>query len=445
MDFVNFNESRNILIITSSGGSGHLQAAAAIEAYAKELPNVKLKKIDLLKELGIGKIGGIAVNQWDQALKMGDIDKQIYLVNKKWLAEALFVLPIYFKILYLLWKYEIDLIVDTQPLGTKAIVHAAYTVNRANEVLKRNLPKITVSKIMTDLPTDKATHFYDAIKLLDKEERQIFELVTTIPLLKNGETDQDFWKKHCNLSIKQVRYANLPLRSAFNRYTSPFIPNKPKYLKVKFNTEDEFNLVKSCLGKDRLEYTINSDGKKVIQNEVAENDQVFTVLLGGQAVIEATLEYVKKMIRWARRSKHKDSCFHLYVFCSKHISGQNTLFKQICNLTIKTKDFPKNLHVIPLALQDDTEVAPILFRSDVIIIRSGGMASMEVLKIVNGKAFIHSEVKNATRKSTQHELLKGIALWEAGNAEYLIKMKHAIIVTPKSILSELSKVKFSNK
>jgi len=439
MDCVNFNKIKNLLIITSSGGSGHLNAAAAIEANAKQSHNLKIKKVDLLRDLLVGNFGNLLAKRWDQALKTGALGEQIFLGQITWLADILFAMPIFLKTLILLWKYEIDHIVDTQALGTMAIVRAAYMINITNAFFRKNQPKITVSKIMTDLPTDKALHFFHSIKKLAKK-RQIFELVTTKPLLKDGESEEDFWKTHCNLTMKQIRYANFPLRPAFIRFENSPLMEKPVCLELKFNSEEEFHLIKVCSGKDQLEYSTKNCGKKVIQKNIQENDHVFSLMLGSQAVVESTLQYVENKIQWVRQSGQKDCCYHLFVFCSQHIPGQNTLFKKVCNLVVQTEDFPKNLHVVPLAFQDDTELAPILFRSDHIIIRTGGMTVMEVLKVFNGKIFIHSEAKDHTKECTQNELLNGIALWEAGNAEYLIKMKNATVVTPWSISKALCQV-----
>jgi hypothetical protein len=62
---------------------------------------------------------------------------------------------------------------------------------------------------------------------------------------------------------------------------------------------------------------------------------------------------------------------------------------------------------------------------------------MELMAIMSGKSFIHSEAKKGKNKTLSREdLLKGIPGWEAGNARYLIKKVNAKLVTPETLLEE---------
>ena len=57
---------------------------------------------------------------------------------------------------------------------------------------------------------------------------------------------------------------------------------------------------------------------------------------------------------------------------------------------------------------------------------------MELLHVMSGQIWIHSEVKREKVKDilSNEELLKGIPNWEAGNASYLIEKKGAKVITP---------------
>ena len=88
-------------------------------------------------------------------------------------------------------KEGVDQIVDTQPVGTFAIIKA---IKLARKITGKPLK---LEKIVTELPTDNVIHFFKPIKLLSSTDRSLIKLITTLPLLKENQTAEGFWKKNC--------------------------------------------------------------------------------------------------------------------------------------------------------------------------------------------------------------------------------------------------------
>ena len=469
-DISNLNNSRNVLVISSSGGAGHKEAAKAIIGEAKKntggiqplslSPNIV--DVDMLRDIVPGKVGMVEVGikaskAWDDAQKNGDVAAQEKLFEQRWLAEFIFAVPIFFKVIYLLIKNEIDTVVDTQVLGTKTIIRAVRVVNLYNSIFNNGRQKIRVTKVMTDMPTIKSAHFFGTIKSLSEADRDVFQLHTTRPLLRDGESEDEFWEIHCGFSPEiakeHIKYTEFPLRPAFNKFKDKGLSELPTKLQVKVNKDggdEEVAFIRDCIGCCDLEVQAldspdpkQPDGKKhAIEFDISPNDKVFTIMLGSQAAAESTLKYVRNAINVVKQAGNAETKHHVFVFCNRHEMGKDSLFKKVRDLVMETEDFPENLNVIPLAFQDDDEIAPLYFRSNATITRSGGLTAMEIHEVVMGQIFIHSEAKmDNSGNMTEDDLLKGIPLWEGGNAEYLQKMKGAKIITPDMLATALANVK----
>jgi hypothetical protein len=162
-------------------------------------------------------------------------------------------------------------------------------------------------------------------------------------------------------------------------------------------------------------------------------DFVACVLLGSQPAFGATLSYVKKFMRLAKEVEQR-APLHLFIFCGHHQLGERSLLSQVSDLIVRLKDYPSQLTIIPLSFQTDQLIAPLFHRSDLTCTRSGGQTAMELMCLMRGEMWIHSEAKvNDDQNFAQ--LLKGIPGWEAGNAIYLKKLWGAKIVTPETFMS----------
>ncbi|MBS4167405.1 hypothetical protein [Parachlamydia sp. AcF125] len=421
MPFSKIINTRSVLI-SSEGGSGHKIAALAVKSRYQG----SYYELDTFATLG--KIGKACTERWNQAQKRGDIKTQIKLANYQGLAEALFSIPIYFRVCYVLLRHNIDQIIDTQAIGTRSIIRAARTVNFIYKLLRKKERVINVWKIFIELPTSKSLYYHRYIKKLSKKDKKIFKLVSIKPPFKTIQEEEDFWQKYCNLSVltKEVVYADPPIRKEFLTYKN--LPSKPQKLAFAVNTEEELHLLQSI--HNDLEPD-PSEAKNLWNISIKNDDIVMTLMLGSQVAEKATLNYVSRLFQAGETIISQDKKIYFFVYCNKHIPQQETLFKKVVDLVKTYQKTNPNIKVVPLTFQNASEIAPMMYRSDFAIIRTGAQASQEAKSSVQGQILIHSENTDENISlEDQSELLKGIPLWEGGNAEFLINTCQAKIVNP---------------
>jgi hypothetical protein len=402
---------KKLLIITSSGGGGLLQAAVAKEqeALAKN-PDLVIIRRDLLKDWA--PFSSFCINFWNQAQQNGSIPLQMFCVYTQFIWDICLFPSVFFSVLNLLIKEDVDSVIDTQPLATLAIVRALRLFNRWRQ------KEVRLEKVLVDLPTRRATHFFRPIKKLSRRNRKLLQLTTIAPLLEEGETAEEFWQETCGLSEKEVNCEDCYVRQAFAKYKGKGRSTTPMHIKVRYKNQEELQLMQRTYQRGQIAAT-------VLENEVdfliKPEDRMVTILLGSQPASEATLNYVK---RWAALAKERPITTHLFVFCADHKPGTESLFKRVSDLVAEIKDYSKNFTVIPFSFQNETVIAPLFYRSDITCTRSGGQTAMELMCVSTGQMWIHSEAKEG------QDLLKGIPGWEAASAAYLEKMRGAKIVTP---------------
>ena len=412
---------RKILIITSSGGGGLLQAALAKEQ--KELdqdPSALIVKRDLLKDW-LGKlIGSFCICQWNNAQRSGNVAKLKWFVERAYIADIIFWPQIFIKSLRTFFREDVDHVIDTQPLATPAILVALRIFNFVRK------KKIILEKVAVDFPTESNTHFFSPIKKLSKKNRSQLYLITIEPLLKENETEEQFWQKYCNLSVKDVRYEYVVRRSFF-LWKDVKRDKKPFPLSFQIRNSEERELIARTLSRGSLKAEFEDESMRFA---LAPDHKVVTILLGSQVAGLATLEYIKGFIQRARKNRGP---LDLFVFCMEHRVGQVSLFSRVADLIAQEQDYPSNLSVIPFGLQDDSVIAPLFHRSDITCTRSGGQTAMELMCVMHGEIWIHSEMH--VKEAAFEDLLKGIPGWEAGTAVYLCKKLGARIVTPELIFN----------
>lgn len=153
---------KKLLIITSSGGGGLIQTANAKEQEALSRdPSLIIVRKDLLKDWV--PFSTFFINFWNRAQQKGQISAQMICVKGQFIWDFFLYPSVLFYALYTFLKEDVDYVIDTQPLGTSAIVKALNYFNR-----KRN-KKVRVEKVLVDLPTKQATHFFGPIKKLSKK------------------------------------------------------------------------------------------------------------------------------------------------------------------------------------------------------------------------------------------------------------------------------------
>jgi hypothetical protein len=407
---------KKVLIITSSGGGGLLQAANAKEQEIKaHNPHTEVIQRDVMKDWVWSKLGKFSVNRWNQAQLRGDVKAQSFWGATAPVAEYLFWLPIFVCSLYTLFKEDIDRVIDTQVLGTSATIKALRLYNRTR---KKN---VVLEKVLVDLPTKKATHFFRPIQMLNARDRKLFRLITIDPLLEKGETAAEFWKKHCNLTDQHLQYEDYYVRRSFVEYRHIERKVEPFALKTRFRSEDELECILRSVKKGAAKYEVNGGEIRFMIDPKA---LVFTVLLGSQPANNATLNYVLKCLEISGERP-----VYLFVFCSNHESGQKSLLRKVSEVVGQYASYPKNLTIVPMSFQSDDVIAPLFFRSNMTCTRSGGQTAMELLSVSQGEIWIHSEAACKAMPLTDEDLLAGIPGWESANAAYLQHKRGARIVT----------------
>lgn len=415
-------KKKKLLLITSSGGGGHLQAAKAqaVKALA-ENPQTKIIEKDVFLDFLSKPMGRAFAFLWNYSQKRGKIKIQTFLLRNLPTADFLFGTFIFAQVLYLLIKEGIDQIVDTQNLGTSAIIKA---IKIARKLTGKTLK---LEKIVTELPTDNVVHFFKPIKKLSPHDRSFIKLITTIPLLQENQTADAFWKKNCGLSEKEVCYESFPLRPSFTKYIHlEREHNLRMEIKIHVNSGEEKYLITDTMKKGSIRSEIYRE-KIVIAIE--PTDKVSTILLGSQPTEEATLKYVKKYIEIMTRLGIEERHL-LFVFCNSHRENRNSLLKRVHTLIHKVECYPENLNIIPMCFQSDDVIASLYYRSDATFTRSGGLTAMELMSVAQGQIWIHSETRHGTIDDDTLE--KGMPVWERGNASYLQEKKGARFITPET-------------
>lgn len=409
---------KKLLIITSSGGGGLIQTANAKEQEAlAQDPTLQIIRRDFMKDWI--PFGEYFANIWNRAQKKGSVSAQQIVCIQGQFFWDFFVFPIiFFCTLYTLFKEDVDQIIDTQPMGTSAIV-------RALDIFNRKRGKNTrLQKVLVDLPTRKATHFFRPIKKLSPKRRRLVQLTSIVPLLEEGETGEKFWQETCGLSEKEIRYEDAYVRKAFHRFRGKERTRSSVDLKIRFQSPEELRLIETTLQRGSL---LPKKEEEALLFSIAPEDRVITILLGSQPAEEATLSYVKKLTELARLFPKRKT--HLFVFCGSHSVGQDSLLKKVATFVAESKDHPSHFSVIPFSFQKEDVIAPLFHRSHATCTRSGGQTAMELMAVSTGMIWIHSEAKK------NQDLLKGIPGWEAASALYLQKLRGATILTPHTIAS----------
>ena len=425
--------THKVLLVTSSGGGGLLQAARAKQQeIVDSYPNAVVLERDVMLHWMWRPLGRIFVYLWNRAQMRGDVRAQSFFGGAGAVfAEYIFWPHIFVCSLYILFKEKVDRVIDTQIFGTTAILKAIRIYNRHRG------KNVVLEKVLVDLPTKKATHFFLPIRALSNNDRKHFRLVTIAPLLQEGESEEEFWKKNCKLTANELLYEDCYVRRAFRKYrTEEKIPEK---LFIRTKTDLEKQMVLKISSSGSLPMIEKVDG---IEFKISSDVCVFTLLLGSQPASNATMNYIQKVVEAAKKVPNRQICF--FAFTAEFKEKQDSLFSKVFSWIDALNSIPSNLTLIPMSFQQDDVIAPLFTRSNATCTRSGGQTAMELMSVARGKIWIHSEAKGAF--PSHEELLQGIPGWESENAVYLEKAKGASLVTPEIIaplLDDLFKNEFS--
>ncbi len=405
-------------MITSSGGGGHLQAANAKSIELKRnYPLATIYSRDILRDWFINVIGAFAAQLWNTAQASGNVNAQRRVYKWNSLAEKILWLPIFLSALFTFIHYDIHKVVDTQTIGTSAVI---YAMRIYQKICGRRL---ILEKLLSDLPTEKTIHFFNPIKKLSKKNKQFIKVICAKPLLSNNQSERDFWQKQCRLDLKNIEYQTFPIRPGFHKYKYQKFHQKKINLHLSTRSLLENFLIAETMKKGSIHAIFE---KNAIHLSIQQEEYVVTLMLGSQPNSVAILKYIQSFVTFARQSKHK---YLLFIFCNH----QHILLTKMHKLIQSIKHYPTNLSIIPMGAQEDSIIAPLYSRSNATITRSGGLTSMELLIAGKGRVWIHSEDIEKTPWI-------GMPIWELGNAEYLMHHLNAEITTPQQFQSVIEAI-----
>lgn len=479
-----------IPILTSSGGGGHIAAAKARKQELekkyegklydenKNPTGIKIEIIDLMGEYaeaknhndpwiptwriaGIGTVfsGKENTKKWNDAQKKGGIDSVRTLeslVDKQWIAERIQAGKVYKKLKEYLNNNDVQEIYNTQALSTPSICQA---IAEHNEKEEKNLKLVAT---VTEFLTHKAVHFLNPLSKIKPAHRKVLKVeVTEPPLCSPGETPKEFLKSH---GVENIDFVYLsekgkepPVRKEFKEFKKEdkdeiIIKAKKDVVGVPTNELPEHSYIKKQLGEAGEE---KSDNEFSVTK--GPNDKLATITMGSQGS-STVLEYIDQFVEQAKNYKGNGNLY-LAILAGKN-EGDKSLYAQarahIQSLQNQGK-IPKNTKILPLAFQDGKHMASLLYNSDVLVTRSGGMSSIEAKYTgredinPNRQVYVHSEEVTSPDTFPKHNydavyegLISGTVKWEGGNAEYLMKNIKASLGSPTTIdfgLSEKSQNK----
>lgn len=426
---------QNILIVSNGCGSGHIQTEKYVTNVLRDRNlGINIVPIDVYKNAFGETIGNYVIENWAQKQREGDVAALNGYLSLQWVDRYFLCIFTFTTFLYKMLKEDVDAIVTVQPISTGALIAAARVANFINWFFGIKNEKVTVTMVLTELPTQYTENFFYGLRCLSDEDRSIFKLVTAPPLLEDGEDEATFWQRTCALplgNIECVSPEELPVRSAFKKQ---YETNLPVRLKLKASS-DQLAAMQKCAGLN-----FDQEGEEIIV-PINTSDDVATIRLGGQSCLEAAKSYVNTLMD---KAHHVNNRQFIFVLCGGD-RGPDSLFQHICNLvdTKRQEGGYESVHVVPLAFQEDIHIAPLVHRSNQDFIKSGGATAMELVALPpQGSIFIHAAPPQGSLAAEEEELMtEGMPMWEAGNARYLKEFLDAQIVSPGTLSSRLDRLK----
>lgn len=425
--------SRHIqVVIDSRGGGGHIAAGKAQAArWNAQGPDYETHTVDFMgdemvnsvKFPFIGPLGDYGVDQWNQKQQEGDVKGLIALTKRAWQGDLIFRPIAVRKFAEYLRKFdrEPERVVSTQALCIDALAQAIITVNRERGW------NMKLDVVMTDMPTEQAQHFFRSLSVVGRNKTLAKMVTLHAPrpiLLKSGETEADFWKRHIG-NVRVITTGRLPIREAFFEHHCTL--HQSARIQMRVNHPHELSILQRGNPVTRLPAAATH-----VDYDVRPQDRVATIMLGSQPPSEAVNGYIDAFVQAASREEplylkerrkaklhsaqtstpyQSPPRYYLFVFCGKPESGEsrNELLRKVEHRLASyvgrdgKSSIPKNITIVPFTYQDDTTLAPLLHRSNLALTKSGGSTCFELMQLHNDddhqglleeaqrKVFIHSE------------------------------------------------------
>lgn len=259
-------------------------------------------------------------------------------------------------------------IISTQAMALPALCDA---VTAYNQKYAGFAPEVKIHQYMTDMPTKGAVHFFNSLNGLNEKQRDQMYLygVNLDPHIID------------HFGLNNPKFAGV---FSLDPENNPMVRKTFRHIDRDFD-----NTLKTTL-------EVKETGDKVSRHDIEPTEKMAAVMLGSQASLD-TIAYVEKL------AEHQFD--KIFVF-----GGQAPHIKEKLQPLIER--FPGK--IIALANQDHPQIAPIMKRSDLVVMRGGGLSVMEQMALPHKEGqviLIHT-------KEEEGKLTSGIS-WEDANVDKL--------------------------
>lgn len=327
--------------------------------------------------------------------------------------------------------------------------HAAPLTDETYDVENREKLKATLQNLARKYPTRE---FHTLLHEISQGDKEIVDYQTLYKYLNQENNikmrelyDIAYYVMQCpNLIDLDPSHFHLtigPIRPAFVQKYEERIGKKHK------NETSIISIEQSKKNRDAQSSTVLELESKIPKEkvEIPRNADVNAIMLGSQAS-EKTLKYIDEYIENFKKSEKEH---YLFVFAGDYSlpikendSTKLCLYEKVCQKIIDA-NLPENVHIIPLENQGEKMIAKTFSIADEVLIRSGGLSSMEVEAVCKEgcRIFVHSETEEDVDSFTSEEnfnqaCFKKMLPWEEGNGLHIQASRrdcHVKIVNTTSI------------
>lgn len=269
-------------------------------------------------------------------------------------------------------------IISTQAMALPALCDAVIAYNQYP--LNKERPKVVIHQYMTDLPTTGAIHFFNPLSQLTAVQQKQIKLYG---VGMNYKILGHFFKQTPHFSC----VSNVPFQE------NPMV--RPGFTDKTLDNSNKFS-------EDLKVSVFDTDQEQKLSYDIDANQKIASIMLGSQAGND-TYDYLETLLN--------NGIDKVFVFGGK---TNPELYAKINALIEREPTYRDRL--IALANQNDQTMTPIMTRSDVLIIRGGGLSVMEQLAMnhnPNQRVLIHYP------DLPSKELTSGIS-WEDENVRVLM-------------------------
>ncbi len=283
-------------------------------------------------------------------------------------------------------------VISTQAMALPALCDAVKAYNEwlDQQKLENKPSKVVIHQYMTDLPTKGAVHFFNSLSTLTADQQSQMKLYAVG--LKQEIIHHFFPKGNSFAGLYNIPFNENPMvRPGFK---DPALDNSQK-----FNEDISISLKGYDYEKETDRWNKGVD----VQYTIKAKEQIASIMLGSQAGAD-TVEYILPLL-----NKGMDKVF---VFGGQQ---NKALSDKIDGMLQKYPQYKGK--IIRLGNQDDVQIAPLMSRSNMVVIRGGGLSVMEQL------AMNHNPLQTVLihhANSTEKNLSSGIS-WEDDNVTSVIE------------------------